>query len=144
MLTSIIAFVLQFLIRRFTSCGYRLTDPCLLLSIETFGVYFFILEFINIKNNKIQNIISYVSKYSYMFYLLHMFILTQVLKLFNLTISLKSNVILFVPIFLITFTVTLLLSIIISKAFLTPIQNKLINLTIKKEGAIKKVPSKNE
>lgn len=132
MIGAIISFVLQFLIRRFMDYGYRLTDPFPLLTIETFGVYFFILEFIHIKNLKLQNIISYISKYSYIFYLLHMFVFVHIVKYFNLTISSLHNWLLLIPIFLITFLVTQLLAILLNKIILTPLQNLLIHILNKK------------
>lgn len=130
MVGAIISYVLQFLIRRFMDdSGYRLTDPFPLLTIETFGVYFFILEFVNIKNLKLQKIISYISNYSYVFYLLHMLVLNYVIKLFDLNISSLYNAILAIPIFLITFLVTLILSIMSSKFIFNPLQKKLITIS---------------
>lgn len=127
---AVIAYILQFLIRYFIDdSGYRITDPFPLLTIETFGIYFFILEFINIKNLKIQKIISYISKYSYVFYLLHMLILNYVFKLFDLNISSLHNAIVAIPIFSIAFLVTLILSIIFSKFIFNPLQKKLITIS---------------
>lgn len=128
MIGAIIAFVIQFLIRRFMdNSGYKLTNPFPLLTIETFGVYFFILEFVNIKKLKLQKIITYISKYSYVFYLLHMFVLRHVFKLFDLSVSSLHNAILAIPIFLIAFFVTLILSIVLSKFIFYPLQNKLVS-----------------
>lgn len=124
-LLGILACIVQFILRCTIESGYRLSDPNVLLTLQALAVYFLILEFANIKNNVIKSIISYFSKYSYIFYLLHMVIVNIVVRFFNMKINAKLNLIFAICIFIISFIITMSISIIVNKFIIQPIQKKL-------------------
>lgn len=120
---AIIAFIAQILIIRFSSISYRLTDPSPLFTIITFGFYISIVKFVTIKNEILKNLIKFVAKYSFVFYLFHHIIILQVVKLFDLNISSKMNAIFGICIYAICFIVTLLISVIYTRLIIEPIKN---------------------
>lgn len=122
MLIGILAFILQFVLRCTIDTGYRLSDPSPLLTLQALALYFFVLEFVKIKNEKLKNIISYFSKYSYIFYLLHMTVINFVDNFFNMNISAGLNLVFAVCIFIISFALTMIISIIVDKIIIRPIQ----------------------
>ena len=117
--TAVSGFVVHFLLQVFfNGTQYRLYDPCALLTIESFGVYFFLLDHFKIKNERISKIISFVSSYSFIFYLLHMDVLYKILPFFNLQQSSLHNICYAILIYGIVFAVTFLLSFVIKKLLL--------------------------
>lgn len=119
---GIIAFAIQLMIRRFVKYNYVLTDPSPLLTLEAFALYFVLLDKIKINSDKIQKIISYLAQYSFVFYLLHMIVLRNVCKMFDLNIDSIHNALYGIVIFIISFVVTLITSILMQKIIVKPIQ----------------------
>ena len=128
---GILALILQLCIRRFMVFHYRLTDPSPLLTLQAFGLYFLLLDKVKIKKEKIQKVISNVAQYSFTFYLLHMFVLTHVCKRFPLNISPLHNALFGICIFIISFIITLGLSVIVEKILIKPIKKILEKKLIK-------------
>lgn len=128
---GIIAFILQFLIRRFIDFGYRLTDPSPLLTLQALSLYFILLDKVKIQKENAQKIISNIAKYSFSFYLIHMLIVKKVSGLFILDTSSMHNFICGIFIFVISFIITLILAMIIEKIFIKPIKNLLEKKLIK-------------
>lgn len=128
---GVIAFILQFLIRRFIEFGYRLTDPSPLLTLQAFGLYFVLLDKVKIKKENVQKVISNMAKYSFSFYLIHMLIVKKVSGLFILDTSSMHNFICGIFIFIISFAITLALAMIIEKVLIKPIKRLLEKKLIK-------------
>lgn len=114
-----IAFVIQFLIERFYKSAYRLYDPSPILTLEAIGLYLLILDYIKIKNEIIKKIVSFIAKYSYIFYLFHNTVIYYVFKYikFDLNISSEMNLVYGIVTFLITFIITIVCSIIFKYIF---------------------------
>ena len=121
---GIFAFILENLIKVTIKHYYRLTDPCLLLTLQAFALYIFIINIREIKNIKVKKIITYISKHTYVFYLLHMVILESITKHINIYNNMLYSLLLYIFIFIIT----MLLSIIIQKLIIKPIQWVLYNM----------------
>ncbi len=119
---GIVALISQILIRRFMNYSYRLTDPSPLLTLQAFGLYFFLLDKVKINITKIQKAISKVAQYSFTFYLLHMVVVSRVANLFPLKITATHNMLFGVCIFVISFVITLGLSIVIQKIIINPLK----------------------
>ncbi|MCX4302489.1 MAG: acyltransferase [Clostridia bacterium] len=119
---GILSFAIQLFIRRFVNYHYVLTDPSPLLTLETFALYFILLDKIKIDSEKLQKIISYLAQYSFIFYLLHMIVVRNVCTLFELNISSTHNAIYAIAIFILSFIITLAISIIMQKIIIKPIQ----------------------
>lgn len=126
MLIGLLAFALQFILRCTINTGYRLSDPNPLLTLQALALYFFVLEFVKIKNEKVKNVISYFSKYSYIFYLLHMTVINFVDNFFNMHINAGLNLVFAVCIFIISFIITMCIAIVAQKFVIKPIQNFLL------------------
>lgn len=126
MLIGLLAFALQFILRCTINTGYRLSDPNPLLTLQALALYFFVLEFVKIKNEKVKNVISYFSKYSYIFYLLHMTVINFVDNFFNMHINAGLNLVFAVCIFIISFIITMCIAIVAEKFVIKPIQNFLL------------------
>ena len=104
---SILAFILQFIIERFYNSGYRLYDPSPILTFEAIGLYFIVLEFVKIKNNVLKRSISFIAKYTYIFYLFHNMIIKLVFQnaKFSLNISAKKNLLYGMLAYIITYII---------------------------------------
>lgn len=126
MLIGLLAFALQFILRCTINTGYRLSDPSPLLTLQALALYFFVLELVKIKNEKVKNVISYFSKYSYIFYLLHMTVINFVDNFFNMHINAGLNLVFAVCIFIISFIITMCIAIVAEKFVIKPIQNFLL------------------
>ena len=126
MLIGLLAFALQFILRCTINTGYRLSDPSPLLTLQALALYFFVLELVKIKNEKVKNVISYFSKYSYIFYLLHMTVINFVDNFFNMHINAGLNLVFAVCIFIISFIITMCIAIVAQKFVIKPIQNFLL------------------
>ncbi len=126
MLIGLLAFVLQFILRCTIKTGYRLSDPSPLLTLQALALYFLVLEFVKIKNEKVKNVISYFSKYSYIFYLLHMTVIHFVNNFFNMYINAGLNAVFALCIFIISFIITMCIAIVAEKFVIKPIQNFLL------------------
>lgn len=133
MLVGVLAFVLQFILRCTIETGYRLSDPSPLLTLQALALYFFVLEFVKIRNEKVKNVISYFSKYSYIFYLLHMTVINFIDNFFNMHINAGLNLVFAFCIFIISFIVTMCIAIITEKIIIKPIQNLLLKTKLKNE-----------
>ena len=125
-LIGLLAFALQFILRCTINTGYRLSDPNPLLTLQALALYFFVLEFVKIKNEKVKNVISYFSKYSYIFYLLHMTVINFVDNFFNMHINAGLNFVFALCIFIISFIITMCIAIVAQKFVIKPIQNFLL------------------
>lgn len=132
-LLGIFAFILQFILRCTINTGYRLTDPSPLLTLQALALYFFVLEFIKIKNEKLKNIVSYFAKYSYIFYLLHMTAINFVDNFFNMNINAGLNLVFAICIFIISFILTMIIAIISEKIIIKPIQKCLLKTFLEKK-----------
>ncbi len=119
---GVVALISQILIRRFMNYSYRLTDPSPLLTLQAFGLYVFLLDKVKINITKIQKAISKVAQYSFTFYLLHMVVVSRVANLFPLKITATHNMLFGVCIFVISFVITLGLSIVIQKIIINPLK----------------------
>lgn len=126
MLIGLLTFALQFILRCTINTGYRLSDPNPLLTLQALALYFFVLEFVKIKNEKVKNVISYFSKYSYIFYLLHMTVIHFVNNFFNMYINAGLNLVFALCIFIISFIITMCIAIVAEKFVINPIQNLLL------------------
>lgn len=126
MLIGLLTFALQFILRCTINTGYRLSDPNPLLTLQALALYFFVLEFVKIKNEKVKNVISYFSKYSYIFYLLHMTVIHFVNNFFNMYINAGLNAVFALCIFIISFIITMCIAIVAEKFVINPIQNLLL------------------
>lgn len=126
MLIGLLTFALQFILRCTINTGYRLSDPNPLLTLQALALYFFVLEFVKIKNEKVKNVISYFSKYSYIFYLLHMTVINFVDNFFNMHINAGLNLVFALCIFIISFIITMCIAIVAEKFVINPIQNLLL------------------
>ena len=126
MLIGLLAFALQLILRCTIKTGYRLSDPNPLLTLQALALYFFVLEFVKIKNEKVKNVISYFSKYSYIFYLLHMTVINFVDNFFNMHINAGLNLVFALCIFIISFIITMCIAIVAEKFVINPIQNLLL------------------
>ena len=125
-LIGLLAFALQFILRCTIKTGYRLSDPSPLLTLQALALYFLVLEFVKIKNEKVKNVISYFSKYSYIFYLLHMTVIHFVNNFFNMYINAGLNAVFALCIFIISFIITMCIAIVAEKFVIKPIQNFLL------------------
>ena len=125
-LIGLLAFALQFILRCTIKTGYRLSDPSPLLTLQALALYFLVLEFVKIKNEKVKNVISYFSKYSYIFYLLHMTVINFVDNFFNMHINAGLNLVFALCIFIISFIITMCIAIVAEKFVINPIQNLLL------------------
>ena len=112
---GVIDFIIQFLLERFYKSGYRLYNPSPILTFEAIGLYFIILDFIKIKNTKVKKYISYIAKHTYIFYLLHAFVIMKTFELFNFNLkeSSKMNFAYGLLAYVVSFIVTLVFAIII-------------------------------
>ena len=125
-LIGLLAFALQFILRCTIKTGYRLSDPSPLLTLQALALYFLVLEFVKVKNEKVKNVISYFSKYSYIFYLLHMTVINFVDNFFNMHINAGLNLVFALCIFIISFIITMCIAIVAEKFVINPIQNLLL------------------
>lgn len=125
---AIIAFIVQFLLERYTVTYYKLSDPNILLTLKAFALYLILKEKINIKSIVVEKIVSFISKYSYIFFLIHVTVLSKVVSIFNLKKSLLSNILSGILIYIITFIITLILAIILEKIIIGPVQKLLKKL----------------
>ena len=108
--------------------NYILTNPGLLLSLQAFAIYIFFNNLKDKKENIVRKTISFLSKYVFVFYLLHMAItkfIIQNLKLYNTGFGI---ILIYIDIFIIV----ILISIILQTVLIKPIQ-KLIGKIINKE-----------
>ena len=126
MLIGLLAFALQFILRCTIDSGYRLSNPSPLLTLQALALYFLVLEFVKVKNEKVKNVISYFSKYSYIFYLLHMTVINFVDNFFNMHINAGLNLVFALCIFIISFIITMCIAIVAEKFVINPIQNLLL------------------
>lgn len=126
MLIGLLTFALQFILRCTIDSGYRLSNPSPLLTLQALALYFLVLEFVKVKNEKVKNVISYFSKYSYIFYLLHMTVINFVDNFFNMHINAGLNLVFALCIFIISFIITMCIAIVAEKFVINPIQNLLL------------------
>lgn len=138
---GLIAFIIQILIRVFINDTMILTNPSPLLILEAFGAYFFIKEYIKINNDKERKFISLLSKYSYAFYLCHATVLVLLTRVSVVLIKqnpeIIKNIFLYEScMYIITFAIGIIVSIIITKLIFEPIKKILLN---QKNNSFKRV-----
>lgn len=97
---------------------YNFKEPGLFLTLQAFSIYLTTRNTI-VKNDKIKFIISYISRYTYTFYLLHMFIIRGLIKY----ICIDGSFINVIEIYIILFVIIMCISIIIQILIIKPIQN---------------------
>ncbi len=109
-----VAFVVQFLIERFYNSSYRLYDPSPVLTFEAIGLYFLVLEFVKIKSGVLKKIISFIAKYSYIFYLFHSVVIQGVFKVFrfDLNVNFARNMLYGIIAYIVTFVIAMMCSIV--------------------------------
>lgn len=105
-----------------------LKNPNPILTLQVFGLYFFLLEYADIFSYKIKQGISFVSKYSFNFYLVHNFVIRYLSRLFDFQISFIRNILYGILLFIIAFGTSLFISVVINYVALKPIQSNLSNL----------------
>ena len=118
---SILLFILACTINMNIKYYYKFKEPGIVLTFLAFAIYLLIKDSGKIKNKMMANIISFISKYSYAFYLAHMITLNYILNYFNLY-SISIDII---AIFIITLIITLCISIIVQEIIINPIQKKI-------------------
>lgn len=117
-----VAFVVELCVRRF--CGslpFPTSDPTPWVIFEGLGCYI-LFSRIDINSDISKKVISFVSKQSFIFYLSHMIVLRKITLLFPVDVSSQMNVLLIIPIYLLTLIVTLSVSFIINTVVINPIQ----------------------
>lgn len=126
-----VAFIIQFCIQRFANGGnYRLYNPGPILTIEAYSLYFILLKVLKIKHQIICRAISFVAKYSFLFYLLHMTIVKKISELFIFNISSLQNMLYAIIIYIFSFFITILLSILFEKIIISPLQKEIMKFCL--------------
>lgn len=121
-----VAFFAELCVRRF--CGqlpFPTSDPTPWVIFEALGCYVLLLR-VDFKDDFLKKVISFIANQSFIFYLSHMLILRKVATLFPIGVSPKNNILLIVPIYLLTFIFTLAFSYIVNLCIIKPIQQLII------------------
>ena len=126
---GILAFVVQCLLGRLTNIPLRsynmLTNPSIILTLEACTLYIFLSNHCNFKNNSVKKSISFIAKYSYVFYLLHAPVLNIVIRKFNVRVNPINNICIAITVFIIIFVFCLASSYCLTKLIIGPLQKLL-------------------
>lgn len=127
-----VGLMLQFLMDRFAEgLAVPLYDPTPWMIFEAIAAYFIILR-IAPKNKGFSKVIDKLAEISFIFYLLHMLIMKKVVSFFPLNISASVNALCFIGIFVISFVIIVLVSMIIHRCILKPFTKFMCDIYLKK------------
>ncbi|MGN1080539.1 MAG: acyltransferase [Acutalibacteraceae bacterium] len=125
-----LAFVIQLLIAIFeakTGGTVNIYDPSPWITFETLALYFLLLK-VKVKDNLFGRSVGFTAQFSFIFYLVHIDVLRRVAENFDLVSSSFKNALLFLPIYLITFVITLIISVAFEYLLMKPLQKFLLKL----------------
>lgn len=96
MLLGLVSFVLKLICQYIRPEASIVAGNNVLMTLEVIGIYFFLLDVVKIKNDKVASVITWVAKYSFMVYLIHPIFLMLLRKGFDFNVSFTNNLI-FLP-----------------------------------------------
>lgn len=105
---GILLFVLACTINMNIKYYYNFKEPGIILTLLAFTIYLLVKDYGKIKNRKFANIISFISKYSYVFYLVHMVVVRKVITYLNLCNIKISIIVTYILIFIITMCIAII------------------------------------
>lgn len=127
---GILSLVIRIVLTRcFQSFDIKELNP--FMTIQAFGFYFLLLDFVKIKSDVVKNAISLLAQHSFIFYLAHYFMMKRICLLFDLEKSFKLNIVNGLSIFIISFICVSMISIFIDNKIIYPLRDKYLKIVCK-------------